>query len=574
MNDTPKAPSDPKPPARVSLFSRRSLSGSKQASPPPKKRKPRGSGLSVLSAFLSFVLVGAVVGLAGFGAALVAQHKPGPLTEDKVVIITREDDGGPIGEQLERAGVIDNATLFSAMTVLDGSRSALKRGEYAFKAGVSLHDVEQLLDHHKVVQHKLTIPEGLTSEQIAQRLRDDEALGGDVKDTPREGSLYPDTYFFERGDSRQALLTRMAATQTKAVNEIWKKRVSDLPIKSPGELVTLASVVEKETGKSDERPRVAGVFINRLLKHMRLQSDPTIVYGLVYGRGTLGHPITRVELEQPTAYNTYFIDGLPPGPICNPGRAAMEAVANPAHTRDIYFVADGTGGHAFAETLEQHKKNVDHWRQIEKDAKDRLSPDATPPANTRGELDDPHLMFGALTAPALDAAPAPPRAFGALALAETPAPAPASAALSAKLVKVASSMRKRQDLLEVGGALSAQKIGGKSIEDLGAVITGVNDDALMPDDFAASSSPPGSVSSYPLSPAALADQKARELRYGIVVPSDSRMALADSAPPPGTVLAPGVPRAHAFDASEGTKFDPLKNRTWDLSYAHEIPVMK
>ena len=219
---------------------------------------------------------------------------------------------------------------------------------------------------------------------MVERLRDDDVLVGDVKEPPREGSLLPDTYLFERGDTRQAELTRMAKAQAKLVDEIWAKRASDLPIKSPGELVTLASIVEKETGKADERPRVAGVFVNRLQKHMRLQSDPTIVYGLVFGKGTLGHPITKAELDQPTPYNTYNIDGLPPGPICNPGKAALEAAANPMRTKELYFVADGTGGHAFAETLDQHLKNVAHWRQIEQDAKDRLAPDATPtPADVR-----------------------------------------------------------------------------------------------------------------------------------------------------------------------------------------------
>ena len=144
-------------------------------------------------------------------------------------------------------------------------------------------------------------------------------------------------------------------------------------------MVTLASIVEKETGKPEERPRVAGVFVNRLQKHMRLESDPTIVYGLVFGKGTLGHSITRAELTQSTPYNTYIIDGLPPGPISNPGKAALEAAANPLRGKDLYFVADGTGGHAFAETMDQHLKNVAHWRQIEKDEKDRLAPDAAPP---------------------------------------------------------------------------------------------------------------------------------------------------------------------------------------------------
>ncbi len=173
-------------------------------------------------------------------------------------------------------------------------------------------------------------------------------------------------------------------------------------------MVTLASIVEKETGKTEERPRVAGVFINRLDKHMRLDSDPTIVYGLAQGKGTLGRSITRADLNQSTPYNTYIIDGLPPGPICNPGKAALEAVAKPARSKDLYFVADGTGGHAFAETLDQHQKNVARWRQIEKDVKDKLAPDVTGPA-IRGSIDavDPS-QFGALVAPGQGQA-SPPR---------------------------------------------------------------------------------------------------------------------------------------------------------------------
>jgi UPF0755 protein len=305
--------------------------------------------------------------------------------------------------------------MFSAMTLFDGAHGALKRGEYDFKAGVSLREVEQQLIGGKVVLHSITLPEGLTSEQIVQRLRDNDVLVGEVKEPPREGSLLPETYKFARGETRQALLGVMEKAQTKAVDEIWKKRAPDLPIKSPGELVTLASIVEKETGKADERPRVAGVFINRLNKHMRLESDPTIVYGLVFGKGTLGHAITKAELDEVTPYNTYHIEGLPPGPICNPGKAAMEAVANPAHSKEFYFVADGTGGHAFAETLDQHRKNVERWRQIEKDAKDRLTPEAAPPGAPapakRGDIDavDPNAFGDASpdspTAPGVDRTP-------------------------------------------------------------------------------------------------------------------------------------------------------------------------
>ena len=285
--------------------------------------------LSSLSGFLTFVLIGALVAVGAVAWLMMDARKAGPLAADKIVNIVREDDGGSIADQLERAGVIDSATL------VQRADPARRQPQHAQARRIRVQGRHQHERHReparvaKVVQHKLTIPEGLTSDQVVQRLRDDDVLAGEIKEVPREGSLMPDTYYFERGDTRQSILTRMAKAQTKFVDEIWKKRAADLPIKSPGEMVTLASIVEKETGKADERPRVAGVFVNRLQKHMRLESDPTIVYGLVFGKGTLGHPITRAELNQPTPYNTYLIDGLPPGPISNPGKAALEAVANP-----------------------------------------------------------------------------------------------------------------------------------------------------------------------------------------------------------------------------------------------------
>src|SRR5277367_2147743 len=570
-------------PSRRGIFGRRASTPIELRSP-PKPRRPRRTGLSSLSAFLSFVLIGAVIGLVAFAAAIVEERKTGPLAADKVVVIEREDDEGPIADQLERAGVIESAPLFSAMTLVDGKHGELKRGEYSFKAGVSMREVEQELLSGKVLLHPITLPEGLTTEQIVQRLRDNDVLVGDVKELPREGSLLPETYKFARGETRQALLTIMAKAQAKAVDEIWKKRAPDLPIKSPGELVTLASIVEKETGKVEERPRVAGVFVNRLLKHMKLQSDPTIVYGLVFGKGTLGHSITKAELDQATPYNTYNIDGLPPGPICNPGKAALEAVANPSHSKELYFVADGTGGHAFAETLDQHLKNVAHWRQIEKDAKDRLAPEASPPGfappTTRGDIAplDPDA-FGAL-APMSPSAPIHPRdlksagagadsknpkAFGGTAPASQ-TPSGAGALLASKLAKLGASLEKREALLGAGGALSATKIAGKSMEELGIVVTGVNDQPEIvkfpgEDDAVA---PSGPVASVPLSPAALAYQKAREARWGDA-PAGDLHVVADSSTPTTVV------RPRAFDASEGTRLDPLLNKTYDLSYAKVIP---
>jgi UPF0755 protein len=438
--------------------------------------------------------------------------------------------------------------------MLDGEHSQLKRGEYEFKAGVSMNEIESLMASHKVVRHKITIPEGLTSDQIVQRLRDDDVLIGDVKEIPREGSLMPDTYYFERGDTRQSILARMAKAQTHIVDEIWKGRASDLPIRSPGEMVTLASIVEKETGKPDERPKVASVFVNRLTKHMRLESDPTIVYGLVFGKGTLGRPITRADLNQATPYNTYQIDGLPPGPISNPGKAALQAVANPARGKDLYFVADGTGGHVFADSFEQHLKNVAHWRQIEKDAKDRLSPDATPTA-----------------APAIHGETgADPASFGALIPVE-PAPA-AQPALAQRLAKIGASRR------AVDAALSSLKggaAGAKNFDSLGFVVSGVNDAPAEGDAFAdatASIDGSGSPDSAPLSPAMLADQRAREAKYGLGAPPAAETAAAAGPPAPAAAQPTASGRPRIYDASEGTKLDPLLNKTYDLSYAKVVPT--
>jgi UPF0755 protein len=234
-----------------------------------------------------------------------------------------------------------------------------------------------------VVQHAVTIPEGLTSEQIVTRLTDNDIFAGTVREVPREGTLLPETYKFPRGTTREQAIQRMQQAQKRVLAEIWERRSPDVPLKSPEQLVVLASIVEKETGKPDERSRVAAVFVNRLRQKIKLQSDPTIIYGLVGGRGTLGRPIKRSEIIQPSPYNTYVVDGLPPGPISNPGRASLEAAANPARTRDLFFVADGSGGHAFTETYDQHQKNVVKLRAMERQIQnDTVEPadDPVPPA--------------------------------------------------------------------------------------------------------------------------------------------------------------------------------------------------
>jgi UPF0755 protein len=281
-----------------------------------------------------------------------------------------------------------------------------------------LRDVIATIVEGKVVQHAVTIAEGLTSEQIVARLSDNEIFTGSVREVPREGTLLPETYKFPRGTTREQVIQRMQQAHKRVLAEIWERRSQDLPVKSPEQLVTLASIIEKETGKPDERSRVAAVFVNRLKQKIKLQSDPTIIYGLVGGKGTLGRPIKRSEITQPSPYNTYVIEGLPPGPISNPGRASLEAAANPARTRDLYFVADGSGGHAFTETYDAHQKNVAKLRAMEKQIQnDTVEPadDAQAPAGAPAAADTaptattprPNQQKKPPARPAAPAAPAP-----------------------------------------------------------------------------------------------------------------------------------------------------------------------
>lgn len=318
------------------------------------------------SAVFTLLLVAILLGGGAFWIGKSRYVAPGPLAADTTLIIPGDYGLMDIADLLVAKGLINDKWVFVAAAVGTRSSGKLKAGEYAFAAGASSRDVLDTLVSGKVIEYNLTIPEGLTSDQIVQRLAEFEVLSGTVRQTPREGSLLPETYKVTRGTSREDILRRMARSQQAVLQEIWQKRDPSIPVKTPEELVILASIVEKETGQPDERPRVAAVFVNRLDKKMRLQSDPTIIYGLVRGKGRLERPITRTDITTPTPFNTYAIPGLPPGPIGNPGRASLEATANPAKTKDLYFVADGTGGHVFAETLEQHNRNVARWRQIER----------------------------------------------------------------------------------------------------------------------------------------------------------------------------------------------------------------
>jgi UPF0755 protein len=360
-----------------------------QVPPPPKRSERARNPFVVVGNAIITILIILMIGAGTayyYGRQIL--ETPGPLLEDKIVNIPARAGKRDIADALQREGVINvNPWVFIGSVFALKASSDLKPGEYSFQKNASLRDVIGTIVEGKVVQHAVTIPEGLTSEQIVGRLTDNDIFTGSVREIPREGTLLPETYKFPRGTTRDQVIQRMQQTQKRVLAEIWDRRNADVPLKSPEQLITLASIVEKETGKADERSRVAAVFVNRLRQKIKLQSDPTIIYGLVGGKGTLGRPIKRSEITQPSPYNTYVIEGLPPGPIANPGRASLEAAANPARTRDLFFVADGTGGHAFTETYDQHQKNVAKLRTMEKQIQnDTVEPadDAPPPTPAAG----------------------------------------------------------------------------------------------------------------------------------------------------------------------------------------------
>ncbi|MDR3494598.1 MAG: endolytic transglycosylase MltG [Ancalomicrobiaceae bacterium] len=348
-----------------------------------RSRAARSSVVVVFDGLMSLAAVAA----AALGITAIAGRQefelPGPLVAAKVVEVPAKRSLDDIGDTLERAGVVSDSTTF-----VWGARIAqiadLKAGEYEFKAHATMRDVAEELQQGKVIQHKITFPEGWTSEQVVQRLLDETRLAGKIAAIPEEGSLLPETYLFPKGDNREHVLDQMRRAQDRRLTEIWAHRNADAlkMLKVPRDLVILASIVEKETGKADERARVAGVFVNRLNRGMRLETDPTILYGLYGGKAWLEpRVISKADLAAPNPYNTYKINGLPPGPIGNPGRAAMEAVANPAVSNELFFVADGSGGHLFSETVEEHNKNVARWREIEKQ---RHAGDPNAPMNPGG----------------------------------------------------------------------------------------------------------------------------------------------------------------------------------------------
>jgi UPF0755 protein len=332
---------------------------------------------------LAVMLISAAATLAGvFLLALIwaawSYQGPGPKAPRGEVtnVILRKGAGvTEIASTLERAHVVGSASIFVAASQVTGAGRHLKAGEYEFPSRTPMAKVLSAIRDGKIVRHQVTVPEGMTSQAVVDELTNIPILTGAVA-TPPEGSILPETYQYSRGEDRSAVLARMISARDALVTLLWSKRQDGLPFTTPDEAVTLASIVEKETGLPSERPRVAAVFINRLRAGQRLQSDPTIIYGITGGK-PLGRGIRASELIANTPYNTYVIPGLPPGPIANPGRASLAAVLDPPKTTELYFVADGTGGHVFASTYEQHAKNVARWRAVEraKGHGDALTPD-------------------------------------------------------------------------------------------------------------------------------------------------------------------------------------------------------
>ncbi len=320
----------------------------------------------LLSAVFSLAVLAAITAAGVFYYGQTRFDAPGPARQALEIEIPAGSGLNAIAARLEREGAIESGDIFRYATRFKQAERGLQAGEYEIPPAASMADILALLQSGKTIERRVTIPEGFTSAQIVATLNAAQNLDGEITTVPAEGSLAPETYFYRKGETREAVIARMRAAQTAIIDELWATRAPDLPFDTKEEALILASIVEKETGIGSERAHVAGVFVNRLRKKMRLQTDPTVIYGVTKGQG-MDRPITRSDLKDDNPYNTYLIPALPPGPIAHPGRAAIEATLNPKETNDLYFVADGTGGHAFAKTLAEHNRNVAKWRKIERE---------------------------------------------------------------------------------------------------------------------------------------------------------------------------------------------------------------
>ena len=308
----------------------------------------------------------------------------GPLQATKTVVIPRGAGPMTMAKVLQQEGIIDHTRLFRIALMIDPAPKPIKAGEYEVPARTSMQALVELLQSGKVVQRRLTIPEGMTTAEVVELVRKAEALAGEITLDLKEGDLLPETYFYSRDDTRDGLLLRMKEAMDKTLDAAWRKRAPGLPLANRRAALILASIVEKETAIPAERAKVAAVFINRLRRRMKLESDPTTIYGLTDGKAPLNRELTRADLQSNSPYNTYFVTGLPAGPICNPGRASIVAATHPARDRSLYFVADGQGGHAFSLTLNEHNRNVARWREIQRERQEQSQGQTpaqpTPPA--------------------------------------------------------------------------------------------------------------------------------------------------------------------------------------------------
>lgn len=326
----------------------------------------------ILLTFLSLSILGFACLCALITYILHSADAAGSLAENKVILVERGKGVSAIGDLLEQEGVISSALVFKIVSRIEQDQRPMKAGEYEFTPQMTMRDAIGKMRNGETYDRKVTFPEGITSWQVVEILKAREDMSGELSEVPPEGTLLPDTYHYINNEDRAAILGRMKDAMDKALDEAWESRVEGLPVANKQEALVLASIVEKETGVAAERERVAGVFINRLNRSMPLQTDPTVIYAMTRGKvqnegqGPIGRRLLTKDLQYDSPYNTYLYAGLPPGPIANPGRESIKAALNPEVHDYVYFVADGSGGHAFGKTLAEHNANVVKWRAIRK----------------------------------------------------------------------------------------------------------------------------------------------------------------------------------------------------------------